>query len=418
MYYFALILLNILLLLLYLHKRKFSIFSSVNIFLLFFYVILIVSVLYHYFIPDKLKINLYNFDLYNAKKFIPTIFVFVQLLNFFLIGHVLYKFKNTEYQRVIKNKIDLVIATNFKANLMLYMNLALIFVSLCLLFFDYGTELFYRKDYIPYESSVFKLIYTLLFLVISFISGFYYKHNKLIHSLIFILVILSCIAIGSRNASINLIVFLFAFYTQMKTNKRWFLLFSFVLVLVFFGYNLSLRSELTNHGLIPYLLVTFEKPEIIFNYIYKNIYYNLVYGTYATADTIKNYTFNYTENLLIAINPMPGRYTSWYEIANRMRSNEYAPFTGVGELFKTPMFFKFYWLVIGYYFSSLDFKIKKAFINKNYFLSLVLLLFVALFCIFIFEYNLRSSNRFIYYSFILSLFYNINYRNGKIYIKR
>ncbi|VXB79421.1 conserved membrane hypothetical protein [Flavobacterium sp. 9AF] len=236
--------------------------------------------------------------------------------------------------------------------------------------------------------------------------------------MLFLIVLISCISIGSRMASVNLGVFLLGVYLQKKNNKNYFILFSIVILLIFFGYNISLRSESHQHGLIPYILITLEKPEIIFKYIYKNLYYNFVFGFYATADTVEYYSSNIDKNLLISLNPLPGRFAGWYKIAEKMRLNIFAPYTGIGELYKTPIFFFFYWVIIGFYFTTLDLKIKKFFLEKKYILSLVQLLFIVMFCVLIYEYNFRSSNRFIYYSLILFFLYYIKYQNGKLYIKR
>ena len=131
------------------------------------------------------------------------------------------------------------------------------------------------------------------------------------------------------------------------------------------------------------------------------MYYSFIFGYYATADTIKEYAFYSWDTLWTCLNPLPGRMTNWYEIADRMRSNIYAPFTAIGELSKYKGFFILYYFMIGYYFTKVDFFIKSSFQSKKYFLPILHLLLLIMFVIFSFEYNLRSANRYIYYSIFL-----------------
>jgi len=60
-----------------------------------------------------------------------------------------------------------------------------------------------------------------------------------------------------------------------------------------------------------------------------------------------------------------------------------------------------YYIFLGYYFTFIDTFIKKQILQKKYLLAIPQFLFLVLFIILSFEYNLRSSNRFIYYSIVL-----------------
>ena len=88
-----------------------------------------------------------------------------------------------------------------------------------------------------------------------------------------------------------------------------------------------------------------------------------------------------------------------------MRSNIYAPFTAIGELAKFKYFFCFYYFVLGYYFAFVDSYIKRCLNANNYIFPVMQILILTMFVIFSFEYNLRSSNRYVYYSIIILVIY-------------
>ncbi|WP_445456280.1 hypothetical protein [Flavobacterium sp. HNIBRBA15423] len=208
---------------------------------------------------------------------------------------------------------------------------------------------------------------------------------------------------GSRFASVYLIIFGITFWISINSNKKRivFLLFFIPFIILFFGFNISLRSETNVHGLIPYARILYKKPYIVYEYALKNIYYSVVFGFYATADTMKVYTFYSWSKLTTCLNPLPGRMTNWYLIADKMRSNIFAPFTAIGELAKFKVFFCIYYIILGYYFSFVDSFIKRNFKERKYFLPIIQILILTMFIIFSFEYNLRSANRYIYYSMFL-----------------
>ena len=182
---------------------------------------------------------------------------------------------------------------------------------------------------------------------------------------------------GSRFASINLIIYGFTLFFALKTSfkKTIFVIWFIPFVFLFFGFNISLRSETNVHGLIPYTLLIFTKPEILYIYALKNVYYSFIFGFYATADTIKQYTFYSWNTLFTCLNPLPGRLTHWYSIDDKLRSNVFAPFTAIGELAKFKIFFLIYYFLIGYYFTYVDCFIKVSFNKKKYIIFIKILYF-------------------------------------------
>jgi hypothetical protein len=285
-----------------------------------------------------------------------------------------------------------------------------------LVFLDYGSEIFKRSKYIPKDYSYFKTIYQFSFLIISVISGVIYKKHKAVAIFSIIISILFSLSIGSRNATVYLAAFgiTYSVFLNYNERKRFYLVF-IPFVFVFFGYNISLRSEASGHGLIPYFNVTIKKPEIILKYAIENLYYTISFGFFATADTITEYKNATINNLITCLSPLPGFMTRWYLIAKNMRSNIFSPFTSIGELAKFPVFSIFYYFFVGFYFASIDFFIKKEILLKKYFFAVVQFLLLSLFVISSFEYNLRASNRFLYYSlffYLIYFVYKLSFKNA------
>jgi hypothetical protein len=371
--------------------------------------VILLTVLYQYFVPFYLKENLYNFDRITDYKFKSTIDVFVMMMVFFIMGTFVFKTLNRRKSNQI-GKINLDIRINKKLNFDLKILTKILFfllvLSLFLVFLDYGFELFSRSMYLPNKTSTFKTVYQVFFIFISFLSALILKYNKTVSFLAIFTTLLVGISMGSRFASIYLIIYGFTVFAliQNRSKRLYFSFLFIVLVFFFFGFNISLRSETKVHGLIPYTKLIFEKPEILYIYALKNVYYSFIFGFYATADTINVYTFYSIEKLWTCLNPLPGRFTNWYNIADKLRSNVFAPFTAIGELAKFKIFFQGYYFLVGFYFAFVDSYIKLSFQNRKFLLPILHILILCMFTIFSFEYNLRSANRYIYYSLFLFIF--------------
>jgi hypothetical protein len=401
----------------YLNQRKISFFSVVDVFVIFYTIVIVSTFLYHFFYPKSDKINLYGFDLKNNTNFDSNIVIFLKWLFFFLLGHLFFKLLHKNYRLLIKEKTAFKINHFFHFHTVRNITWVLLFFSVVLVYLDYGLGIFQRVKYIPYESSYFKLVYSVLFLGVSFFSGYYFRYNRLFYTVAIGVVLLINLSIGSRLASINLVIFLFSFFINYNKKAKFQIFISLLFMFFFFGYNLSLRSEAHGHGLIPYLQITFQKPEIIVNYTIKSLYYTFVFGFYATVETVKYYNENILDNLIISLNPLTGGMANWYLIVDKMKLNNFAPFTGIGILYKHNYFFFVFTFFIGYFFSFIDLIIKKNLKAKKYLQPLILLLFCTLFSVLIFEYNLRNASRYIYYSIFIIIIFKFNYRNGKIFFK-
>lgn len=394
--------------------RMISIISPVDMFVLFFITVIVLNYLYIYY-PEDQKFNMYNLDVLNEKKFCKQMNVFLRMMTLFLTGVLIYTWRNKNFLKVSSKKIEIFNIENMTINNEVLKHVMLVLLCLCcvLVVFDLGFDLFYRVNYIPQKSSAFKSIYTILLIVLSILAAISYDKYRTASTLSIVVVLLIGIGLGSRMATVNLTVFVFTYSFLLKSKVakfKYFLIWMPVIVL-FFGYNIALRKESNTHGIVPYLGIIIDKPEVIFKNTLFNIYYTFIFGFVATSQTIKLYHENLS-NLLTCINPLPGSLTNWYLFAQKMRINKYAPYTAIGELANFPFFSFFYYIFLGYYFSLCDFYIKTLVIAKKYLAPAIVIILLDLFIMFSFEYNLRSSVRYLYYS-ALVVFLSKN----KVYIR-
>lgn len=387
-------------------NRKIFILSPVDIFIGFYIAVILITTLYHYYYPNSQKFDLYNFDSLNRKNYLKQVAVFLRMLTLYLFGVFIYRRFNNDYRIISSQSIKIVDSGKININFSLVYNVTIIILFICLflVYLDYGSQLVIRKKYIPKDNSIYKTIYTILLISLSVLSAVLIRRYRTLSVITITLVVLIGIGLGSRMATIDLIVFLVTFSIFIKEKRNVFIYYLIVIpfILLFFGYNISLRLESSGHGLIPYLSITINKPNIIFKYALLNIYYTFTYGFYATSETIKFYSEN-IHKLITCISPLPGALTDWYSMANKMRLNVYAPYTAIGELAKFPVFSFFYYIFLGFYFSHADKFVKQSIINKKYLIPILLVLLLSLSIMQSYEYNLRSTNRFIYYSAFLLL---------------
>ena len=394
---------------LYLVKKrtKFSFFSPLVLFYLFFLISIILSTAYHYLMPYSWKFNIAQLDRINDIQFWISIRVFVLMLIYFSIGVLFYKYffkvrKNVNFKFDLKIKLPLI-----KPDYLVLISLVLIAIDVLLVWILYGKEFFIRDTYsVDYNTAGIMLLeYSLLFLI--FLGAILFKDRKFFSSIIAFFVTMLCIGFGSRMATIYLMVYFFVIFILYlsKKKKTIFIAFGTPFILVFFGYNMSLRFN-DLHGLGPYLALPFTNPLEIVNNIFFNIYYTFIFGVFAAFKTLVENTPNY-DYLLTSINPAPGFLTDWYTIYKKLRINHYAPFTAIGEVFSYPNFAFFFYFFIGMFFAHSEKIIQRLFMNKKAAIGFILFLLTAAFIPYSFEYNLRSSLRFIYYAMFFAFMQNL-----------
>lgn len=404
--YILLVILFLLLIVIY-KKRKFFILSPVDFFIFYFIAVLISTSLYHFYYPKKLKFNFYNLDFIGQKEFVNTIFLFTKMTVLFMIGVILYMIVAKGYQKINSMDIRVIDVKSVKIDYQKLKTIgwALLIVGLILVYIDNGAGFFSRSQYIPKKSSALKTIFQNLFIVLSVISGIIYKKERSVALFFIVMTTLVGIGLGSRTASIYIILFgLFvSLFIESRQKRMVFFALFIPFIVLFFGFNLSLRSEAGEHGLIPYMGILVNKPIVIFEYVLSNIYYTLIFGFYDTVKTIEQYKIATIKNLITCLSPLPGAWTNWPQLGPKLRTYEPLPYTAIGEMSKFPIFSIFYYIVLGFYFAYIDKTVKTLIINKKQIFAIVQFLLLAMYVVHSFEYNLRSTHRFFVYSVFLML---------------
>lgn len=381
-------------------RTKFSLFSPLVLFYVFFLLSIVFSIAYHYWMPYDWKFNIAQLDRINNEEFWVSIMVFVRMLIYFSVGVLFYKYlfnirKNKDFRFDIKIKLP-----PLKTNYLVTISLYLIVVDIFLVSILYGKELFIRDSYaVDYNRLGLMLLeYSLLFLI--FLGAVLFKEKKGLSRVIALFVTLLCIGFGSRMATIYLLVYFFVIFILYlnRRKKIFYIVLGLPIILFFFGYNLSLRFS-ENHGLGPYLYLPFSSSSEILKNTFFNVYYTLVFGVFATFKTLVRYPLNY-DYLITSLNPSPGFLTDWYIIYKDLRINPYAPFSGIGEIFSYPNIAFFFYFFVGMFFAYSERLIQRFFLNKKVVVGFILFLLTSAFIPYSFEYNLRSCVRFLYYAMI------------------
>ena len=224
-------------------RTKFSLFSPLVLFYVFFLLSIVLSIAYHYWMPYDWKFNIAGTDRIIDSQLWLSIDVFVRMLIYFSVGVLFYKYafnvrKNTGFKVDLKIKLP-PIKTNYLVN----SALALIVFEIILVSILYGKEIFIRATYaVDYNKlGVMLLEYSLLFLM--FTGSLLYKEKRALSRMIALFVTLLCIGFGSRMATIYLLVYFFVIFILFlnKKKKFYYMVFGIPFIIFFFGYNLSLR---------------------------------------------------------------------------------------------------------------------------------------------------------------------------------
>lgn len=385
-------------------------FSPVYIYIFFGAVTMVLSVIYFYFYEKKF--SLFNLDDVSEKQFLNALSFYVLSLNAFMTGVLFYFINTLKKTRILFNfDIDNQFDFNFNSgkkerNIIVYYFIFLFFFFL----FLYGKSLFIRDEYPSFEENKgFVIILSFLsFIGCLLSSALYTQYKKTSLILLFILLLLN-FGTGSRMGFIFLLIYgLIAYFS--KEDRGVFKKIKLVIFLIFSLFYMAVLIQvryLPEHGIIPYLTYLLTLDPEIFDTMMFNIYYLLVFGYFVTIETMQTASASW-DIIYTNINPLPGSFVGWYEYSSSRRINIYAPYSTHGEAFamgKTFTFFFFFF--IGIIFTNIDKFVRKMFKKQKNLKALILVLLTCLHIFYSFEYNMRSSLRYIYYSYfyLLMLFF-------------
>jgi hypothetical protein len=381
---------------------RFNKFSPIYIYIIFHVIVVLLSIGYFYFYKNKF--SLYNLDYVSSEDFLYAIDYYILGINSFLTAVIVcYDLSSKPDKILLSNRISTEIKIKISVNDKLK-NITIGYFFIIVIFFllVYGKSLFIREEYISFEK--FKGMITIIKLM-SFLgcvlSALIYKENKMLSVLLFSILLTLYLGTGSRICFIFLVIYILITYFLSKNFnvlRKIKLFITLFLSFLFLAYVMQLRT-LEDHGVIPYITYFFMMGDEVLEAFMFNIYYILIYGVFVTIGTLKTAAADWNI-ILTNISPMPGFLTNWYELAPKRRINLYAPYSTHGEVFKMGKWFSFiFFFWIGIMFSFFEKKTRKILTKGGYFKVFILIILLILHIFYAYEYNMRSSVRYIYYAF-------------------
>lgn len=386
---------------------KFNFISPIYIYIIFYLLCISLSVGYFYYYDDK--ISLYNFDFISNKLFLEAVTFHLLAVCGFCLGVIFYyDFSPPKARRLFNSslsdvfKFDYNLPESLKVLIHIFMG---IIILLCA--FSYGDLLFLRTEYLIDKNTSFITLMKLLSFVTVLMLGLTYKTQKWISIFYFFLIMTIATGTGSRLAVIYAIVFgLLIFISGSKSAvSKLYLFFNVAAAFVYLAFLMSVRP-LPSHGLIPYVESIFSDTSDITSNLVFNIYYTFIFGVFVSSKTIVGDTTT-LNTILISINPLPGKWVGWYDVANSLRANRFAPYSANGEVFSMGKIFTgVFFMIIGLAFSFMESKMRYLFKNRSKVFGFIISILCVLFVIYSFEYNLRSTMRYLYYALFFLLVYH------------
>lgn len=209
-------------------------------------------------------------------------------------------------------------------------------------------------------------------------------------------------AYGSRRMAMLPVLFALGAYAATMTKKSavW-LLVSGVFSALMLPIPLFVRG-LSEHGFAPYLaalpdVFTRDTPwlETLNNLM---IFFPITALTAYGRPTIP------TEHILLELNPLPGEWVGWYEIASTMGLNRATPFSGIGELANVGWPWVIgVWFAIGILVAILERSVHLAVSEGHQVLGVAIVGLAALFALTVTQYNFRSAQRDLIYAVAVAL---------------
>ena len=236
------------------------------------------------------------------------------------------------------------------------------------------------------------------------------SNNKLLHFINYLTCVLIEFSAASRSLGILLMI-IFMFWASTTVSK--FNFFARVSIGIYLGgigvsQALYLRSQ-ENHGLFPHL------EQLAFNGFSSSAFGNVV-GTFLViipvtllglqVPTPNNYLFT-------SINPLPGRWTDWYEIAGNLLLNPWTPTGSIAQLHNLGVVQEsITWIVLGYVLGLLGKFSSK--LDKGKLVTLISMALILSASLQLLQYSLRAGLRFVYADILFISLVNLYYRKKKL----
>jgi hypothetical protein len=267
-----------------------------------------------------------------------------------------------------------------------------------LMFAIYGRGYFDRASYLPDGKTIERILQVLVSIALVILIGLLFRTNKKLAGSFMGIFLLLNIPTGSRRIVVYGLVYLVMTYPYWSERWRKAKILGYVASLaLLFAYVIQLRS-LESHGLFPYLQHLQVGASEIVEQMRFIFYYVFVYGFFVAIQTKQAHVVNWV-SIGTSLSPLPGIYVGWYDLADTLRLNRYAPFSTYGEIFSMGYgLIVVYHICLGAAFYYLEVWIRR-WVNRRKTIRAYGILFLAILYVFYaYEYNLRSSTRLVYYA--------------------
>lgn len=357
-----------------------------------------------------------------------TLLYYLYFINTILFGAIVFsiiqkvlctnktKKSNRNYNPFIRN---LALNKNLNLgtiNIKLNFSVAVLFCvsSITLLVLGYGWEnLLSAKYYGDIVNDKLVIVGSISILCTSVLIGYAFAEAKGLSKFL-VLIILAAIHLiigfstGSRR--LPLILVLIAVGYNFNNNKKkkigkTLIIISLILSIPLFSIPLYLRSQ-EAHGFLPYVEALSKMSLNDFLKLNTGVFNNILFSFPLTFEVMKHRTDNFSlEYFFVAINPLPGFTTKWYEINDDLRVNYYTPFNTLGEVYLYGDFIAFiFFFAVGIAIMHVSVVVERNFILGRKNLAILLIALIALFVVNSLQYNIRNSMRLLYWALLFTCF--------------
>lgn len=312
--------------------------------------------------------------------------------------------------RLVKNRSNMVRKHQRSIIEIKHQKALMFFIGLTysLYIFGYGIEaLIYREGYIDTSYERNKTFLVLFFVLSPFATTLIpFLKSTFIRYSVYILCFLIVFSASSR--FVIMLPLLYVVGLFLKSNKIPFkvLLPNVIILIVSLIFVLQIRNE-TYHGIIPNIITLF-KSGIDTEFLFLGLNYALSFSLFGTSYVLKYFSHD-TVAFLISINPLPSGFLD-LNLLSSQRMIGTSPMSAVSILSLAGwQVLVLFYAITGYCFSFMLSRMRGR--TPLYYAVVGLYILFTLFSI---QYNLRGLSRFVYYSIIIFVFYEIT---NKIRIK-
>lgn len=289
------------------------------------------------------------------------------------------------------------------------------FMPIILLIVGVGPDnLLSRSDYLAEQQHELTIAGKVLAMIGVVLSGYLYANSRSWLGrgfCLFLFVIYEAIffSLASRRFAFVPAMFMLGVILNRQDSKVvvWLFILSMVSALFLMQIPLFFREQ-SSYGLLPFLTIlidgTFVEPKSGHGTVLFAIL-TIIFAMPVTAYTMHADSLS-VAYLLTSISPLPGFLTDWPHIQGYLRLNDYVPYTALGELLNYGVFVGWsYFFVVGVFVSYIDLHIRAELVKGRLFYVAVMFGLLMIFILTLWQYNLRSATRILYYVLLAQMLF-------------